>query len=59
MDGLALDPLEVEQQQIMFERKKWLAECEEKKRRELLEQHRWKVEENDHKECQIAFSVEN
>jgi len=59
MDDVALDPIEVEQQQIMFEREKWLAECEERKRRELLEKHRWKVKENDQKGRPIAFSVGN
>jgi len=44
-----VDP-QIEEQRLMFEREKWLAECEEQKRREDWERHRWEAEMVDREE---------
>jgi len=44
-----VDP-QIEEQRLMFEGKKWLAECEERKRREDWERHRWEAEMVDREE---------
>ena len=41
---------QIEEQRLAFEREKWLAECEERKRREEWEQRRWEAEMIDREE---------